>query len=93
MRNADAATPDATAGTSTARSEHPRMSNEPLPHYSSYPERIDIDDDIALRRWANRLSCSPSELKAAVTAVGDDPSTVAAFLRNIDGRPLPAREG
>ena len=33
-------------------------------------ERIDVTDEAALERWAERLCCSPQELRRAMEAVG-----------------------
>lgn len=49
-----------------------RRRGEPAPCASvqADDECIDIADDAALARWAERLCCSPEELRRAVEAVG-----------------------
>jgi len=43
-------------------------------------ERIDIADVAALERWAERLCCSPQELRRAVEAVGPRLGDVKRYL-------------
>ena len=43
-------------------------------------ERIDIADEAALERWAERLCCSPQELRRAVEAVGPRLGDVKRYL-------------
>jgi Protein of unknown function (DUF3606) len=74
------------------RMAHTNSSVPPEPHYSSYPERINIDDEAILARWSQRFTCSPERLKEAVAAVGDDPRAVEAFLANWNAHPFPPRD-
>jgi hypothetical protein len=43
--------------------------------------RINIGDEAALRRWAERLDATPEQLKEAVAAVGDHPDDVEMHLK------------
>jgi hypothetical protein len=57
------------------------------PHYSAYPDRINIDDETILANWSQRLGCSRELLKEAVFDVGDDPNKVAAFIADRTAHP------
>lgn len=45
------------------------------------PDRIDLQDEEALARWAQRLDASPEQLREAVQAVGDRVADVEMHLK------------
>jgi hypothetical protein len=45
------------------------------------PERINIQDESALREWSAKLDATPEELKEAVAAVGDLAGDVEMHLK------------
>ncbi|MBK6005978.1 DUF3606 domain-containing protein [Ramlibacter ginsenosidimutans] len=45
------------------------------------PDRIDVQDEQALARWAQRLDATPQQLREAVRAVGDKASDVEMHLK------------
>jgi hypothetical protein len=53
------------------------MTNRP----GSEPDRIDLQDDQALARWAKKLDATPEQLREAVQAVGDKVADVEMHLK------------
>lgn len=45
------------------------------------PDRIDVQDEQALARWAQRLDATPQQLREAVRAVGDKVADVEMHLK------------
>jgi hypothetical protein len=45
------------------------------------PDRIDLQDQQALARWAQRLDATPEQLREAVRAVGDRADDVEMHLK------------
>jgi hypothetical protein len=45
------------------------------------PDRIALDDDQALERWAKKLDATPEQLREAVQAVGDRAADVEMHLK------------
>lgn len=45
------------------------------------PDRIDLQDEQALARWAQRLDATPEQLREAVRAVGDQAADVEMHLK------------
>lgn len=45
------------------------------------PDRIEIDDEQALQRWAKQLDATPEQLREAVEAVGDKAADVEMHLK------------
>ena len=45
------------------------------------PDRIDLQDDQALARWAKKLDATPEQLREAVQAVGDKVADVEMHLK------------
>lgn len=45
------------------------------------PDRIQIDDEQALERWAKKLDATPEQLREAVEAVGDKAADVEMHLK------------
>lgn len=45
------------------------------------PDRIDVQDEQALARWAQRLDATPQQLRDAVRAVGDKAADVEMHLK------------
>ena len=45
------------------------------------PDRIDLQDDQALARWAEKLDATPEQLREAVQAVGDKVADVEMHLK------------
>jgi hypothetical protein len=45
------------------------------------PDRIDLQDEQALARWAKRLDATPEQLREAVGAVGDKAADVEMHLK------------
>ena len=45
------------------------------------PDRIDVQDEQALARWAQRLDATPQQLREAVRAVGDKAADVEMHLK------------
>lgn len=43
-------------------------------------KRIDVNDPAEVRNWCNSLSCTETQLKAAVRAVGDSAAAVRKHL-------------
>ena len=55
------------------------MANAP----GAEPDRIDVQDQHALARWAKKLDASPEQLREAVQAVGDKAADVEAHLKGV----------
>jgi hypothetical protein len=53
------------------------MSNQP----GVEPDRIDLKDEQAMARWAQKLDCTPEQLREAVQAVGDQATDVEMHLK------------
>ena len=53
------------------------MTNQP----GEQPDRIDVNDDQALARWAKKLDATPEQLREAVQAVGDRAADVEMHLK------------
>ncbi|MDB5899727.1 MAG: hypothetical protein JWP41_3329 [Ramlibacter sp.] len=53
------------------------MQNEP----GVEPDRIDLADQEAAARWAQRLDATPEQLREAVQAVGDKVADVEMHLK------------
>ena len=47
------------------------------------PDRIDVDDEQALRRWAQKLDTTAEQLRDAVRAVGDKAADVEGHLKGV----------
>ncbi len=45
------------------------------------PDRIDVDDEQAVARWAQQLDATPEQLREAVRAVGDKAADVELHLK------------
>jgi len=45
------------------------------------PDRIDLQDEQELARWAQRLDATPEQIRAAVQAVGDRAADVEMHLK------------
>ena len=45
------------------------------------PDRIAVDDEQALERWAKKLDATPEQLREAVEAVGDKAADVEMHLK------------
>ena len=45
------------------------------------PDRIDVQDEQELARWAKRLDATPEQLREAVQAVGDRAADVEMHLK------------
>jgi hypothetical protein len=45
------------------------------------PDRIDLQDEQALARWAKKLDATPEQLREAVRAVGDKAADVEMHLK------------
>ena len=45
------------------------------------PDRIDLQDEQALARWAQRLDATPQQLRDAVRTVGDKAADVEMHLK------------
>jgi lipase chaperone LimK len=45
------------------------------------PDRIDVQDEQELARWAKRLDATPQQLREAVQAVGDKAADVEMHLK------------
>lgn len=45
------------------------------------PDRIEVDDEQALARWAKKLDATPEQLREAVAAVGDKAADVEMHLK------------
>jgi hypothetical protein len=45
------------------------------------PDRIDLQDEQALARWAKKLDATPEQLREAVGAVGDKAADVEMHLK------------
>ena len=45
------------------------------------PDRIDVDDEQALARWAQKLDATPEQLREAVRAVGPKAADVEMHLK------------
>jgi hypothetical protein len=45
------------------------------------PDRIDLQDEQALARWARKLDATPEQLREAVGAVGDKAADVEMHLK------------
>jgi lipase chaperone LimK len=45
------------------------------------PDRIDIQDEQAVARWAKKLDATPEQLREAVGAVGDKAADVEMHLK------------
>jgi hypothetical protein len=56
------------------------MTADPNASRRSDDERINIDDDADVARWAQALCTSPAELLAAVRVVGSDVLRVKGYL-------------
>ena len=46
-------------------------------------DRIPVDDEQALARWAKKLDATPEQLREAVQAVGDKAADVEMHLRGV----------
>jgi hypothetical protein len=47
------------------------------------PDRIDVNDQDALQRWAKKLDATPEQLRDAVKAVGDKAADVEVHLKGV----------
>lgn len=47
------------------------------------PDRIDVNDEQVLERWAGKLDATPQQLRDAVGAVGDQAADVEAYLKGV----------
>jgi hypothetical protein len=47
--------------------------------------RISLDEDYEVRDWASKFGVTADELKAAVSAVGNDAKAVEAHLKGAKG--------
>jgi hypothetical protein len=45
------------------------------------PDRIDVNDEQALQRWAGKLDATPEQLREAVRSVGDRVADVEMHLK------------
>lgn len=45
------------------------------------PDRIDVQDDQEVARWARKLDATPEQLREAVRAVGDKAADVEMHLK------------
>jgi hypothetical protein len=45
------------------------------------PDRIDLEDEQELARWAKKLDATPEQLREAVRAVGDKAADVEMHLK------------
>ena len=45
------------------------------------PDRIDLDDEQAVARWAKKLAVTPEQLREAVRTVGDRAADVEMHLK------------
>ena len=45
------------------------------------PDRIDVQDEQELARWARKLDATPEQLREAVQAVGDKAADVEMHLK------------
>ena len=45
------------------------------------PDRIDLQDEQAVARWAKKLDATPEQLREAVRAVGDKAADVEMHLK------------
>ena len=45
------------------------------------PDRIDVQDEQELARWAKKLDATPEQLRAAVQQVGDKAADVEMHLK------------
>ena len=45
------------------------------------PDRIDVDDEQAVARWAKKLDATPEQLREAVRAVGPRAADVEMHLK------------
>lgn len=45
------------------------------------PDRIDLNDEQAATRWAEKLDATPQQLREAVQAVGDKAADVEMHLK------------
>lgn len=45
------------------------------------PDRIDLQDEQAVARWAKKLDATPEQLREAVQAVGDKAADVEMHLK------------
>jgi hypothetical protein len=53
------------------------MSSQP----GQQPDRIDVQDEQELARWARKLDATPDQVRAAVQAVGDRAADVEMHLK------------
>ncbi len=53
------------------------MSSQP----GQTPDRIDVDDQEQLARWARQLDATPEQVREAVRAVGDRATDVEMHLK------------
>ena len=47
------------------------------------PDRIDVNDEQALERWAKKLDTTAQQLRDAVRAVGDKAGDVEGHLKGV----------
>lgn len=55
------------------------MTNETALHVES--DRIDAQDDSAVREWSSKLSVTPDQIREAISAVGDKGADVEMHLK------------
>ena len=47
------------------------------------PDRIDVQDEQALRQWAKKLDATPEQVREAVRAAGDKAADVEMHLKGV----------